>query len=133
MVEQDKVELTDIFGHYGPFQRRVFLFVVTVSMFKAYHNLIVTVVAPNIDHWCSRPPEFVNLTSDEWKEFAIPKETKLGKERYSQCTMRDLSESTKTAYCDTWEYDTGFYGRTIVEEVSRCFSASNENCNVVVA
>ncbi|KAH9381098.1 hypothetical protein HPB48_010770 [Haemaphysalis longicornis] len=99
----------------GPFQRIVFLFAVTISMFGAYHNLIITAVAPKIDHWCARPPGYENLTVEEWKEMAIPMETRQGVQRYSQCQRRDL-DTNATVPCDSWEYDHTDYKSTIVDE-----------------
>lgn len=115
MIKETKVELTSIIGAYGPFQRIVFLFAITISMFGAYHNLIITAVAPKIDHWCARPPGYENLTNDEWKKLAIPTETRQGQERYSQCQMRDL-DTNATVSCGSWEYDHTNYKSTIVDE-----------------
>ncbi|XP_037519728.1 organic cation transporter protein [Rhipicephalus sanguineus] len=117
MIKEDKVELTSIFGAYGPFQRIVFLFAVTISMFGAYHNLIITAVAPKIDHWCARPPGagFDNLTNDEWKQLAIPKEMRQGAEHYSHCEEYDFETNT-TVRCNSWEYDHSHYKRTVVDQ-----------------
>ncbi|XP_040068686.1 organic cation transporter protein isoform X1 [Ixodes scapularis] len=117
MLKQEKLELTDLFGHYGPFQRVVFLFAVTISMFGAYHNLIITAVAPDIDHWCGRPPGYENLTADEWKTLAVPRETRRGEERFSRCLVRNLTGANETGPCQLgWEYDHTFYKSTIVDE-----------------
>ncbi|KAH7985458.1 hypothetical protein HPB52_025623 [Rhipicephalus sanguineus] len=118
MIKEDKVELTSIFGAYGPFQRIVFLFAVTISMFGAYHNLIITAVAPKIDHWCARPPGagFDNLTNDEWKQLAIPKEMRQGAEHYSHCEEYDFETNT-TVRCNSWEYDHSHYKRTVVDQL----------------
>uniref|UniRef100_A0A023GLG6 Putative synaptic vesicle transporter svop n=1 Tax=Amblyomma triste TaxID=251400 RepID=A0A023GLG6_AMBTT len=115
MIKEEKIELTTIIGAYGPFQRVVFLFAITISMFGAYHNLIITAVAPKIDHWCARPPDYDNMTDEEWKELAIPKENILGEERYSQCRMYNISTNA-TVSCNSWEYDHSHYRSTIVDE-----------------
>lgn len=115
MIKEDKVELTNIYGAYGPFQRIVFLFAVTISMFGAYHNLIITAVAPKIDHWCAKPEAFENMTDDEWKQLAIPKEMRQGQEHYSQCEEYDFETNT-TVKCNSWEYDHSHYKRTVVDQ-----------------
>lgn len=115
MIKEEKIELTTIIGAYGPFQRVVFLFAVTISMFGAYHNLIITAVAPKIDHWCARPSGYENLTDQEWKELAIPKENIKGEEGYSHCQVYNLSTNA-TMGCDSWEYDHTHYRSTIVDE-----------------
>ncbi|XP_065311659.1 organic cation transporter protein-like isoform X5 [Dermacentor albipictus] len=125
MLKEEKVELTSIFGAYGPFQRIVFLFAVTISMFGAYHNLIITAVAPKIDHWCARPAGhgYENMTDEEWKELAIPKETRQGVERYSQCQRYDF-ETNATVSCNSWEYDRSIYKNTIVDQWDLVCSSS---------
>ncbi|XP_064473670.1 organic cation transporter protein-like [Ornithodoros turicata] len=113
-----KVEITDIFGKYGAFQRVVFIFAVTISMFGAYHNLIITIVAPNVDHWCARTEGYENLTVTEWREMHIPEEMVDGVRTHSHCNyyVNGTNGTLEVAQCSRWEYDTSFYRRTIVQE-----------------
>ncbi|XP_013792216.1 solute carrier family 22 member 5-like, partial [Limulus polyphemus] len=118
-IEEVK-EITDVIGGYGPWQRRIFIMFVLASFVPAWHNLVITFFAPNIDHWCSRPPSFSNLTVEQWKNNSIPIEKDNGKIFHSHCERYDnfggKMMNLTTTKCDTWEYDKSFYQTTIINE-----------------
>ncbi|GIY45752.1 organic cation transporter protein [Caerostris darwini] len=49
-------EFTDIIGGHGRYQMAIFIFCFFCSAPHCFHNLIMTFFAPNVDHWCARPP-----------------------------------------------------------------------------
>ncbi|XP_022244729.1 organic cation transporter protein-like [Limulus polyphemus] len=117
------IDITDTFGRYGPWQRRVFIFMSTVSIFSAMHNLAISFFAPNIDHWCSRPPEYQNMSVDQWKNFTIPLiKDDDGKTSFSKCQMfsfpslNSTNNETDVIDCPSWEYEDSFYISTIVSK-----------------
>ncbi|XP_064463260.1 organic cation transporter protein-like isoform X2 [Ornithodoros turicata] len=114
MSVHKRVDLTDIIGKYGPFQRTTFVFAAAISIFGAYQTFILIVVAPDMDHWCARTEPYKDMPVQKWKAMAVPAVTA---DRYSRCEMWDLDKrdnKTRTK-CVSWEYDNDFYGSTIVE------------------
>ncbi|KAH7947789.1 beta-alanine transporter [Rhipicephalus sanguineus] len=74
------------------------------------------VTAGVMDHWCSRPEEFANLSVKQWKELAIPVEED---GVYSRCTMREPpfgGANNRVIPCASWEFDLDKYGKNIVSE-----------------
>lgn len=117
MEKERAQDLTDVIGHFGPFQWPVLAFAMAADMLLTFHNFMVTALALKVDHWCSRPTQFQNLSVDQWKELAIPKEIRGGEVRYESCRMFRLPYRNETFECSSWEYDNVF-DTTIVEEVS---------------
>ncbi|XP_076352142.1 organic cation transporter protein-like isoform X2 [Tachypleus tridentatus] len=114
-------------GDFGPWQRRVLFLSWLVGFSVAFHNLAVSFFMPNIDHWCSRPPLFSNISYDIWKNLTIPLEEIRGQVRHSQCQMyklndeydfniTELSVLNRTISCSSWDYDRSLYKGTIVEK-----------------
>ncbi|XP_076330883.1 organic cation transporter protein-like [Tachypleus tridentatus] len=117
----DKLE--DLVGEFGPWQRNMFLIAFLNLMPISWQILVPTFFAPEIDHWCSPPPAYSNLTSSQWKSLAIPQITNENDTViYSSCLMYktitySLSESEySNVTCTSWEYDNSFYTSTIVDE-----------------
>ncbi|XP_067119554.1 organic cation/carnitine transporter 2-like [Centruroides vittatus] len=93
--EEKSLELTDIIGHWG-----------------------MAFLAPNVDHWCAKPPEFSNMSTDEWKNYSIPLDISNNKQSYSKCEMYSSIEKENRIRvpCKSWDYDHSFYRSTIVEK-----------------
>ncbi|GFQ82164.1 organic cation transporter protein [Trichonephila clavata] len=68
--EQEE-DIMDFVGGEGPWQRWLFVIIITCSIPDAGHNFAMSFLAPNLDHWCSRPPDF-NVSIEEWKAVALP-------------------------------------------------------------
>ncbi|XP_037520951.1 beta-alanine transporter [Rhipicephalus sanguineus] len=74
------------------------------------------ITAGVMDHWCSRPEEFANLSVKQWKELAIPVEED---GVYSRCTRRETpfgGANNRVVPCTSWEFDLDKYGNNIVSE-----------------
>ncbi|XP_037280601.2 solute carrier family 22 member 20 [Rhipicephalus microplus] len=74
------------------------------------------ITAGVMDHWCSRPEEFGNLSVTQWKELAIPIDEN---GVYSRCTVREPPFGVANNHvvpCASWEFDLDKYGNNIVSE-----------------
>lgn len=67
-----KCDILDLVGGDGPWQRRIFLVLIFIAIPTATHNLAMSFLAPNLDHWCTRPAEAANLTVEEWRSIGMP-------------------------------------------------------------
>ncbi|XP_022237075.1 organic cation transporter protein-like isoform X2 [Limulus polyphemus] len=120
---QEINDLVDITGNFGSWQKRVFLIAFFVIMPNSCHILVMTFFAPDIDHWCSRPPAYSNLTINQWKSLAIPPvKNKNDNATYSHCLIyKNITDSPSrveqsNVTCTSWEYDNSFYTSTVVDE-----------------
>lgn len=116
-------DITDIVGSHGPWQTKVFILAFLLSFPNAWHALVITFFGPNMDYWCSRTPEYSNLTVNQWKSFAIPLKDNNSVKTYSTCNMYNitgvaLSEGINQPIisCHSWEYDRSEYVSTIIDE-----------------
>ncbi|GIY10293.1 organic cation transporter protein [Caerostris extrusa] len=121
-------EFTDIIGGHGRYQMAIFIFCFFCSAPHCFHNLIMTFFAPNVDHWCARPPEILaaNISVEEWKNRSLPfAQGRMGEEELSSCTMYESSARNGSLFvnthkeplkCSSWEYDHSFYRHTMVDE-----------------
>lgn len=124
-------EFTDIIGGHGPWQLGIFTFFFFCAAPHCFHNLIMTFFAPNVDHWCSRPAEVLaaNVSVEQWKNWSIPQEVRVGQLQFSQCLRVDGSfnesvmkhrnisgDDINVVACNSWEYDLSFYQSTLVDE-----------------
>lgn len=73
-VSKEIFDITDFTDGDGLWQRRIFLLFFFLQTIAAFHMFSMAFLAPNIDHWCARPPEARNLTVKQWKALAIPME-----------------------------------------------------------
>ena len=67
-----KLDITEFTGGDKLWQRSIFLIIFLMNVPVGYHTLSVSFLAPNLDHWCARPPEFFNISADDWRILAIP-------------------------------------------------------------
>ncbi|XP_067119478.1 organic cation transporter protein-like [Centruroides vittatus] len=119
---KDIEDLTDLIGHYGKYQKLLLGLVIYVGIFSAFNNLNLPFLAPKIDYWCSRLPEYLNTSIEEWKNFSIPIEIRNGKHVYSKCEIYEeayrghYSIDSPSVPCSSWEYDHSNYKSTITEQ-----------------
>ncbi|GFY78808.1 solute carrier family 22 member 8, partial [Trichonephila inaurata madagascariensis] len=93
---EESVEVSDVIGGYGPWQRDIFVLLFLASIPSAWHNLQMTFMAPSgVEFWCA-PPSNLNISSYEWRNRSAPPEH-LGLD--------------KRCY-----YDDTFYPSTIIDE-----------------
>ncbi|XP_023225876.1 organic cation transporter protein-like isoform X2 [Centruroides sculpturatus] len=128
LIEEDEdiKDLTDVIGHYGKWQKIIFAFMFFIGFPAAWNNLVLTFIAPDIDHWCARIPAYKNMSVEDWKNWTIPVVGKNGnRPEYDECRhykwMTNSSaivyvDHNRTVPCSSWEYDHSFYSRTIVEK-----------------
>ncbi|KAL1437530.1 hypothetical protein MTO96_048911 [Rhipicephalus appendiculatus] len=78
----ESFDCEECFGH-GPFQKRM-LFLILLGAFTTHcQTLVVSLVTGDVDHWC-KPPSGLNISADDWKHIAIPKEAD---GRFSRCRV----------------------------------------------
>ena len=102
--KSDLKHVSDIVGHFGPWQRNIYLFFFACALFSAWHGLGLAFYAPEVDHWCHR---------DDWAQ--VPKAAQLLEVRVN-LTNDVKCLDVKKEHCEIWEYDDSFYGRTLVTE-----------------
>ncbi|KAG8185669.1 hypothetical protein JTE90_008939 [Oedothorax gibbosus] len=119
--KQPTDDIFDLVGGDGLWQRCIFLVVLFIAIPSATHNLGMSFMAPNLDHWCARP-EGSNWTVREWKELALP-ESDRKCSRYKDINVTfpldenyTITRSDDVISCDAWEYDNSFYTSTVVNQ-----------------
>ncbi|XP_077544435.1 solute carrier family 22 member 21-like [Haemaphysalis longicornis] len=101
----------------GRYQLMLFVNITAATLIFVLLMLSFSISTRVMDHWCSRPDAFSNLTVDQWKELAVPQMTPNGS--YSRCTVRDPPDggpSAQVVACSSWEFDLEKYGSNIVSE-----------------
>ncbi|GFS73223.1 uncharacterized protein NPIL_426831, partial [Nephila pilipes] len=118
---EKKEDIMDLVRGEGPWQRKILLVIMVIAVPLASHNLAMSFYAPNLDHWCARPPDS-NLSVKEWKDLALPPKdqhcsrykvinfTHQGKDYFDNSTIRE------TISCDSWEYDDSIYISSVLSE-----------------
>ena len=95
------MDVSDITGDWGPWQRNIFLFLFTGAIFSAFHGLGVTFYAPDIEFWCSDDAENVDPDESIWSNST------------DQCKLQIDGTTVK---CNQWSYDKSFYQSSIISE-----------------
>ncbi|KAH9381797.1 hypothetical protein HPB48_009795 [Haemaphysalis longicornis] len=102
----------DAFGH-GNFQRGALFFTVLSLWVLHCHTLVFPLISGDVDHWC-RQPAGLNISTDEWKRWAIPLDDR---GQHSRCTLfakpNDPNDTT-VVRCQAWDYDPEFAPTSIV-------------------
>ncbi|XP_054718179.1 organic cation transporter protein-like [Uloborus diversus] len=112
-------DILDLVGGDGPWQRRIFLVILFCAIPSATHNLSMSFLAPNLDHWCARPAGS-NLTVEQWKIIGLPPDDQQCS-RYKDINfslpLEEILNTTRSkdnvVACDAWEYDETFYTSTV--------------------
>ncbi|GIY86475.1 organic cation transporter protein, partial [Caerostris extrusa] len=116
-----KEDVMDLVKGEGPWQRRILVLIIICSIPLASHNLAMSFFAPNIDHWCARPPGS-NLSVEEWKRIALPPDDykcyRYASINYSHLQEGYVNNSTgrEIVACDSWEYDDSTYINTVLSQ-----------------
>lgn len=89
--------LRDHVGGWGPYQYRyMFIFaVITLELSYVYYSPILFLYVPK-QHWCSPPPELLNLTTSLPMDLYIPLEEEDNRTDFSKCLMYDVDFQTLT-------------------------------------
>lgn len=117
----DPVEVSDLIGGYGPWQRNIFVLLFLASIPSAWHNLQMTFMAPRgVEFWCA-PPSNLKVSHEEWiNKSAPPEELGVDARCYVMPYWRlepnaTIHESDLTK-CISWEYNSTFYPSTVINE-----------------
>ncbi|GIY90738.1 organic cation transporter protein [Caerostris extrusa] len=93
------MDIFDVTGSFGPWQRNVLLIFFYVNIVGIWQNLGITFFAPNMEFRCIEPVyEGMNETVFD-----------------NRCEIH-LNSSNITVPCTKWEYDTSYFSQTIVSE-----------------
>ncbi|XP_070384632.1 solute carrier family 22 member 13-like [Dermacentor albipictus] len=104
----------DVFKKVGPWHYSVMAFCFLRGFPAAYHAMAPTFTAPNLKHWCARPSQLANWSTQQWLEEGVPWEERKGFLQPSQCEMYAYEEAPGGSLkifndsrmkCFTWEYD----------------------------
>lgn len=121
---KQQVEVSDIIGGYGPWQRDIFVLLFLASIPSAWHNLQMTFMAPSgVEYWCARPQN-LNVSVDEWRNLSVPPSHLQVDSRcyvvpYWRFPSNETVHESDLLKCTTWEYNTSFYPSTIINEVKQ--------------
>ena len=66
------LDLAEITGGDGFWQRRIFLIIFFLHIPCAFNTYSMSFLAPNLDHWCARPLEAENMSVEQWRILAMP-------------------------------------------------------------
>ncbi|CAL1299081.1 unnamed protein product [Larinioides sclopetarius] len=121
-IDKEQIgDIMDLVGGDGPWQRWIFVVILLCSVPDGNHNMVMSFFAPNLDHWCARPPD-VNISIEEWKTLAIPPNDQHCS-RYKFINFSHLQEVSDrnitdkpTIPCDSWEYDDSVYVSTLLSK-----------------
>ncbi|XP_050024455.1 organic cation transporter protein-like [Dermacentor andersoni] len=106
----------DVFKKFGPWHYSVMAFCFLRGFPAAYHAMAPTFTAPHLKHWCARPSQLANWSTQRWLEEGVPWEERKDSLQPSQCEMYAYEEAPDGSLkifndsrvkCSTWEYDLG--------------------------
>ncbi|XP_075533874.1 organic cation transporter protein-like isoform X3 [Dermacentor variabilis] len=117
--------IDDILLHLGPWHYPVLVFCFFRGFPAAYYAMSLSFTAPSLRHWCARPPQLANWTTERWLLEAVPPTHVNEKTMPSQCdtysievlvngTVSILNDST--VRCSSWEYDLGDNTNTMTND-----------------
>ncbi|KAH9377551.1 hypothetical protein HPB48_012999 [Haemaphysalis longicornis] len=113
----------DILVNLGPWHYSALIFCFYRGFPAAYYAMSLSFTAPSLKHWCARPPQLANWTTERWLHAAIPYDDE--KASWSRCTMYTVDAAddddvvilNDTAVrCSSWEYDLGGNTNTMTNE-----------------
>lgn len=122
------MDVTDVIGEYGKFQRNVYLFCLLRGIPNGLHLVVYSFFLPAVEHWCARPEHLAsNFTSVEWKQFVLPNSTfpdPSHASSWNRCIMFGTHMETdgvpalaeERVPCERWEYGTSYYKSSMVQE-----------------
>ncbi|KAL3199872.1 hypothetical protein MRX96_013441 [Rhipicephalus microplus] len=118
------MDVTNVIGDYGKFQRNVYLFTLLREAPSAIHLVIYSFFFPTMEYWCAMPETLVgNITSVQWKLLALPNSSSYPRH---QCEFIEFDVTVERVVvlgntsmpCETWEYGRSYYKGSMVQETS---------------
>lgn len=112
----------DIFKKLGPWHYPVMAFCFLRGLPAAYHAMAPTFTAPQLKHWCAKPSQLANWSTERWLENGVPWEERKGLLQPSQCEMYSYEQGPDGSLtffndtrvkCSAWEYDLGDQTHTL--------------------
>ncbi|XP_075530065.1 solute carrier family 22 member 6-like [Dermacentor variabilis] len=79
------VESRSAFGH-GRFQKTMLLCAQLATMLSYSYSFALFIDFEPVEHWCAPPEQFANVSEEQWKDAAIPRDTK---GHFKQCQRYD--------------------------------------------
>uniref|UniRef100_L7M4L0 Putative synaptic vesicle transporter svop n=1 Tax=Rhipicephalus pulchellus TaxID=72859 RepID=L7M4L0_RHIPC len=132
------MDICDVIGDYGKFQRNIFWFGLVRGTFMGLHLVVSSFFAPEIDHWCAADPashmtgNATTLVSGRpsWSlsrdSRHLVEEGNFGRSACSWPTTTTVAVGdnrsfvskvvTTSVSCETWNYGYSFSGHTVVQE-----------------
>ncbi|KAM7303632.1 organic cation transporter protein [Ixodes scapularis] len=117
------LDIVDVIGKFGTYHALIVLLIMLRAVPTGWTNMITPLIAPKMDHWCARPSELLlaNFSDHEWKTLAVPL-TEDGS--FAECEMYLVTirkalinvDRNVTVACQSWEYNTSVYEKTIVNQ-----------------
>ncbi|KAL1473867.1 hypothetical protein MTO96_038408 [Rhipicephalus appendiculatus] len=122
------MDVTNVIGDYGKFQRNVYLFTLLREAPSAIHLVIYSFFFPTVEHWCAMPETLDgNITSEQWRVLVLSNSSSnadSSAHRNHQCEAFSYNPTEEGALvqvntslpCDKWEYGESYYKGSMVEE-----------------
>ncbi|XP_075728266.1 organic cation transporter protein isoform X2 [Rhipicephalus microplus] len=116
------MDVTNVIGDYGKFQRNVYLFTLLREAPSAIHLVIYSFFFPTVEYWCAMPETLVgNITSVQWELLALPNSSSYPRH---QCEFLEFDVTVERVVvlgntsmpCETWEYGRSYYKGSMVQE-----------------
>ncbi|KAH6942817.1 hypothetical protein HPB50_010764 [Hyalomma asiaticum] len=123
------MDVCDVIGDYGRFQKNIFWFGLIRGTFMGLHLVVSSFFVPEIDHWCAAGPA-TNVTSnattlDSWNLSRDSRHLEEGSDgsglgacsrHLTMFTVGDNESFVTEVSCETWQYGNSFSGHTLVQE-----------------
>lgn len=115
--------VTDIIGSWGRFQRRIFIFFVSIYIMSPFQNLNLPFIAPKLDFWCLDNENLGqnhrhNLSDVLWSNMSSNSSFQELDTKNSCKALNFTINETSTVTCQHFKYDHSHYQSTIIEEVT---------------
>ncbi|KAH8029558.1 hypothetical protein HPB51_001283 [Rhipicephalus microplus] len=116
------MDVTNVIGDYGKFQRNVYLFTLLREAPSAIHLVIYSFFFPTVEYWCAMPETLTgNITSVQWELLALPNSSSYPRH---QCEFLEFDVTVERVVvlgntsmpCETWEYGRSYYKGSMVQE-----------------
>lgn len=115
----------DILVRLGPWHYPLLVFCFFRGFPAAYYAMSLSFTAPSLPHWCARPTQLGNWSTERWLLEAVPPIQVNGKAMPSHCDtymVEVLGNGTvsvvndTTIPCSSWEYDLGDNTKTMTSD-----------------